>query len=277
MKSELKSIHFADKLFFSDLDGTILDHETYSSDKSMEGINLLSKNDIPLILVSSKTFQEMKEISADFSLHYPFIFENGGGIGFCSKNEYEFILLGLSSDELYSYKDMMQDYFKSKIKMFRDMSIPEIVDLTHLSYASAKKAAAREASQPFVFVDNKEVNNSEIECFNKAFYKNDISLTKGGRFYHLISAKTSKGKAIKYLIDNIGSSKNIITGSAGDSYNDFAMFEATHFPFLVKKATLCEGTSFEKDIMYTTSQGPEGFSEAVKIFLKRVNDNEIGT
>ncbi|HQO03860.1 MAG TPA: HAD hydrolase family protein [Spirochaetota bacterium] len=67
------------KLLFSDLDGTILDFHTYSCEKSLPGISLCREHGIPLILVSSKTFDEMADIHCRLGLDAPFVFENGGG------------------------------------------------------------------------------------------------------------------------------------------------------------------------------------------------------
>lgn len=53
------------KIVFTDLDGTLLDHNTYSYTEASEGMQLLNENDIPLILVSSKTYSEIKELHQD--------------------------------------------------------------------------------------------------------------------------------------------------------------------------------------------------------------------
>jgi hypothetical protein len=47
---------------FSDLDGTLLDHETYSFDAARPGLDALKSRGIPLILASSKTRAEMQDL-----------------------------------------------------------------------------------------------------------------------------------------------------------------------------------------------------------------------
>ncbi len=91
------------KVLFSDLDGTILDHHTYSYSESVEGINILKDQNVPLVLVSSKTFPEMKEIHKELELNHPFIFENGGGIAYPEaqgNDEYKVTQSGESLDIL---------------------------------------------------------------------------------------------------------------------------------------------------------------------------------
>ena len=46
-------------LIFSDLDATLLDHNTYSFQEALPALQLIRKRKIPLILSSSKTYDEM--------------------------------------------------------------------------------------------------------------------------------------------------------------------------------------------------------------------------
>lgn len=49
-------------LIFTDLDGTLLDHETYKFDEAKEMLDFIKQNDIPLIIVTSKTKDEVIEL-----------------------------------------------------------------------------------------------------------------------------------------------------------------------------------------------------------------------
>jgi HAD superfamily hydrolase (TIGR01484 family) len=64
---------------FSDLDGTLLDHETYSFDAARPGLDALKSRGIPLILASSKTRAEMQDLAPQLGAA-GLIFENGGGL-----------------------------------------------------------------------------------------------------------------------------------------------------------------------------------------------------
>jgi mannosyl-3-phosphoglycerate phosphatase len=68
------------KIVFSDLDGTLLDHETYSYEKAKNSLELLKKEEIPLILCTSKTRGEIEFWREKIDNKDPFISENGGGI-----------------------------------------------------------------------------------------------------------------------------------------------------------------------------------------------------
>jgi len=69
-------------IIFTDLDATLLDHDTYQFDAARPALERVRQEAIPLILTSSKTFEEMVEWHHRLGLTDPFIFENGGGLAF---------------------------------------------------------------------------------------------------------------------------------------------------------------------------------------------------
>ena len=68
-------------LIFSDLDGTFLNHNTYSYGSLKNYINNLDL-EFELIFVTSKTFGEIIEIQNKLNINHPFIPENGACIFF---------------------------------------------------------------------------------------------------------------------------------------------------------------------------------------------------
>lgn len=50
------------RLVFTDLDGTLLDHETYSFAPAAEALAALKARGVPLVLASSKTAAEIAEL-----------------------------------------------------------------------------------------------------------------------------------------------------------------------------------------------------------------------
>ena len=67
-------------LIFTDLDGSLLDAETYSFDAACEALAEIRLRDYPLILASSKTRVEMLELQAVLGIRSPFICENGAAL-----------------------------------------------------------------------------------------------------------------------------------------------------------------------------------------------------
>ncbi len=67
-------------LIFTDLDGTLLDHDTYGYGDALPALELVKKRNVPLVLCTSKTREETSELRDELGLSHPFITENGGGI-----------------------------------------------------------------------------------------------------------------------------------------------------------------------------------------------------
>lgn len=67
-------------LFFSDLDATLLDSDTYEATGAMEAIAQLKHKGIPLVFCSSKTFEEQRFYQQKLGIHAPFIVENGSAV-----------------------------------------------------------------------------------------------------------------------------------------------------------------------------------------------------
>jgi len=65
---------------FSDLDGTLLDHDTYSFDDARPALERLGHAGVPLVLCTSKTRAEVEPLREALDNDSPFIVENGGAI-----------------------------------------------------------------------------------------------------------------------------------------------------------------------------------------------------
>ena len=65
---------------FTDLDGSLLDGETYSFESATQALKALRMRNIPLILVSSKTRAEMEPLRRRLNHRDPFIVENGAAV-----------------------------------------------------------------------------------------------------------------------------------------------------------------------------------------------------
>ena len=59
------------------MDGTFLDHYTYSYDKAIPAVKKIIKNKIPLVFVSSRVRNEINLYYKKIRIKYPFISENG--------------------------------------------------------------------------------------------------------------------------------------------------------------------------------------------------------
>ena len=260
-------------IIFSDLDGTLLDHKTYAWKEAQPALNLCKGLRIPVVLVSSKTRAEMDSLRRKMSISSPFISENGGGIFFPD----EFVekppletsfdkglwkwALGLPYMHLTKCLHEIREELEWNIKGFSDMSIEEISQLTGLDRETSRLAAMREFDEPFIISEKKCLDKKALL---KAAGKRGLTVTCGGRFYHL-QGKNDKGKAMEKIISwySHGHGK-IFSIALGDSPNDFSMLERANFPVLIRSQQQFPDLK-EKipRLKITREMGPKGWNTAV--------------
>jgi len=258
------------KIVFSDLDGTILDHNTYSTGESKNIIELLGKKKIPLIFCTSKTFAENEFFRKELGNSDPFIVENGGAI-YIPENYFSFQFPYTRKLKNYFVIDFgpkrevlleAMDDLKSEgieVRSFVNMSFEEIAEDADLSLEMAQLAKEREFTMPFKLLDESKIN--ELKKFARA---HDLNLTKGGRYFHLMG-KFDKGEAVRKLSTLFKKEFNKIeTIGFGDSQNDFEMLEAVDNGFLVGKI---DGKYASNKFPHAEGIGPGGFSKKMTELL----------
>ena len=67
-------------VIYTDLDGTLLDHVTYTFHPALDALEFVEKKNVPLIICTSKTRLEIEFYRKLLHNKEPFISENGGGI-----------------------------------------------------------------------------------------------------------------------------------------------------------------------------------------------------
>ncbi len=65
-------------VIFTDLDGTLLDHNNYTFEPATRCLEFIRTRNIPLIFTSSKTAIEIEDLCVRTNLYHPYIAENGG-------------------------------------------------------------------------------------------------------------------------------------------------------------------------------------------------------
>ena len=234
-------------LIFSDLDGTFLNHNTYSYGSLKNYINNLDL-EFELIFVTSKTFEEILEIQNKLNINHPFIAENGACIFFppgylkLTKNTQENFFI---HNNYYCYKiskfkseDLIKilSDFKKKYKFcfYSEFSNESLCELTNLKLREAENSKNRLFTNPIFWKDtNEKLLNFKCDVMK---INKGLKILKGGRFLH-ISDNYNKAKAVKNFIKTIKSISNdrFLTVSLGDSENDICMLESTDYSCIVKR------------------------------------------
>ena len=267
---------------FTDLDGTLLDAETYSWAAATPALEALRARGIPVILVSSKTRAEIEPLRCKLGHRDPFIVENGAAVfvpqglftfpleRVRSKSPYDVIELGMPYYMLRDVLKQIEDAVETPLRGFGDLSVDDIMQLTGLSRTEATLAKIREYDEPYLL----EGPRTLIEEVCRQIVIRGLKWTKGGRLYHL-TGDNDKGEAatlllrcyrrqqrLQYQTDRIESI------GIGDSVNDLSLLAVVDHPILVQKA---DG-SFDPDIslpqlIRAPGIGPAGWNTAVLTLL----------
>ncbi|TRZ85168.1 mannosyl-3-phosphoglycerate phosphatase, partial [bacterium] len=158
-------------IIFTDLDGSLLNHEDYSFEEAMPSIGRIKRAGIPLIITTSKTRPEVEHLQQEMGIREPFIVENGGGIFFPRgyrnlmiengerQEDYTLICIGTRYSMVRRFLKKTGSRFD--IKGFGDLTTEEISGLTGLSPDRAEMAKAREFTEP-ILLERPEV----IDCLS---------------------------------------------------------------------------------------------------------------
>lgn len=255
---------------FTDLDGTLLDHETYSFEEALPALGLLRDRDIPLVVCSSKTRAEIEHLRRRLQNTHPFTSENGGGVFIPSgyfdippdsynveeEGGYQVIRLGARYADLRkALEELRGEGFD--VRGFGDMTAEEVSALTGLSRQEAAMAKERDFDEPFVY------KGAELKPFIEAIEAKGFHYTKG-RLLHILG-DSSKGGAVDILIDLYRRKHGeIVTIALGDSPNDREMLERADYAVIVRKPDgSCDPALDIRGVIRADGIGPAGWNKAI--------------
>lgn len=265
-------------LIFTDLDGTLLDHHTYSFKPALPSLKALKEKNIPLIICTSKTRAEIEKWRLELDNDHPFISENGGAIfipkgyfsyKFCferEKDNYFIVELGTPYVRLREILNRIRQSLQLELKGFGDLSIDEVANLCGFSPEEARLAKKREYDEPFLLDEE-----SAIKKIQEKARLSNLQVTRGGRFFHLMG-ENDKGEAFKLLTDIYRENKEyIVTIALGDSLNDLPMLRAADHPVLVQKPDGSYAPEVKlPNLHLAPGAGPAGWNEAVQELLNKL-------
>lgn len=255
-------------IIFTDLDGTLLDHHSYSWQAAQAALQQLQSQQVPLILCTSKTAAEVSKLHQELNLTTPYIVENGAGI-ILPGNDEPAHFFGTTYSGLI---DLVQQLRKNKgyrFKGFNDFSISEVMKETGLKRADAELAKQRLCSEPIRWEDSQDA----LVKFRTDLAANDLQLLRGGRFYHVLSQAADKGTALRWLLHHYPGKEhtNWYSVALGDGPNDQSMLEAADLAVVIPAASgLCPEPKNTPTI-YAQEPGPSGWNQAVLEILKQHN------
>ena len=257
-------------LIFTDLDGTLLDLETYSAEKVRKHVKKLKEAGYSIIFCSSKTWAEQVFYQDLLDLNESLIVENGSGLFLPKETELFFseetqiaharkvIRLGRRYDEIVKIITSCEEISKSSFKCYNKLSIKEIAEITGLDYEAAKKAKTRDFSETIFDADTA---SESFQRFEKEILSRGLQCMPGSRFITIIDQKSNKGLAVSLMIEMYKRKyPKVRTIGIGDSRNDLEMLEVVDFPYLVKKPDNSWAAIQVENLTKISAVGPDGWN-----------------
>ncbi|ASK88345.1 HAD-IIB family hydrolase [Sphingorhabdus sp. SMR4y] len=266
-------------VIFTDLDGTLLDHHSYSAKPADALAASLSRQSLAEIIpVTSKTHAELlclqREIPLPFSLC---VTENGsvihgpdsyfpGDDGRSGR-----LTLGMAYPAILDQIGKMPGSLRRHFRGFADMSVHEVVDATGLAVDDARRAKDRQATEPFLWSGT----DGELETLATIVAESGLRIQRGGRFYHLTGHAT-KEQAMAQIIETIAGHKpdcDLVSIALGDGPNDLAMIEAADFGVIMPNPQGVTIISTRPAVRTAPVPGPAGWVTAVTEILAELGLN----
>ena len=243
-------------LVVTDLDGTLLDHHTYSHTPAKALLKALRDARIPVIANTSKTRAEWLPLAAELGNQDPFVVENGSAI-FLPDGETG--VFGIPRETILEILAPMRGRYR--FKSYADWNTADIMARTGLDRESAELSARRDFSEPLEWHGSEEEN----AAFRLELENHGLTTLRGGRFLHVLG-RTDKGKAVDFLRARAAPGTTVI--ALGDGPNDIAMLRAADIGIVIKSPT-GHGLDFtsEHRVIRSTLEGPEGWVETLKPLL----------
>ena len=271
-------------LIFTDLDGSLLDHHTYSYAPAQALLTQLDAYGVPVIPTTSKTRAELELLRQQLRNAHPFVVENGAAV-FCPEFYFEQLPEDVISYAGYSVKQFVANrvYWQTQLAQldpdlqqafisFGQADLSDIQNMTGLPEQSAQLAAQREFGEPLKWLGD-EANLKRLVA---KLHEMGASVLQGGRFVH-VSGDCDKGKALRWLEQIFYRQypdRELVTIALGDSQNDIAMLEAADHAVMIKSPVHdypIYKTNKVQDVYATEQYGPQGWAEGISRILQLRN------
>lgn len=261
---------------FSDLDGTLLDHQTYAFDAALPALAALSARQIPLVLATSKTGAEVAPLRAALgAAHWPALVENGagllapepsvvsetaGGTGRTARD----LCAHPTHPRIRAALDALPNKMRAQFNGFSDWGPAEVARRTGLPLPEAERACARDYSEPGIF----EGDAIARAAFIDALAAHGVKAQSGGRFLTL-TLGADKAQRMREALALLGfpnrSAVHVL--ALGDGENDIALLEAADAGVVVANPAHAPLPPLvgerEGRITRTKAIGPAGWNEVV--------------
>jgi mannosyl-3-phosphoglycerate phosphatase len=223
----LSMVETENLIVFSDLDGTLLDHDSYTFEEAKPALEGLKERGVPLILASSKTAAEIIPLRAELGFAgCEAIVENGAGILERGVSE---VTGSTRHAEILAILDNLPTVARARFSGFSQWSSNEVAARTGLDPDAARAARIRQFSE----VGTWSGTAGELAEFRSRLSAEGLSVQQGGRFVS-ISFGADKAARMETIADRYRQSgKSLFIVALGDAPNDIAMLEAADLGIII--------------------------------------------
>jgi mannosyl-3-phosphoglycerate phosphatase len=260
---------------FTDLDGTLLDHSSYSFEAARPALEALLARRIPVVICTSKTRAEVEDVRTRLDNNDPFIVENGGAAlvpaGYFpfavpegrESGRYTAVEFGVPYAKLRQAFVRIRAELGAELRGFGDMTVDEVARLCGFSRREAELARRREYDEPVVIKGDVTTGD-----FTAAAARLGLRTIRGARFFHL-TGNNDKGRAVRALRALYERDRGPVrTVGIGDSPNDLPLLESVDVPVLVQKPDGAYEPAIRlPGLVRAPGPGPVGWNAAVRVLL----------
>ncbi|MCP8686092.1 HAD-IIB family hydrolase [Marinobacterium sedimentorum] len=269
-------------LISTDLDGTLLDHYSYSAMAAEPALQRLRQLQIPWVLNTSKTLAELEPLRRQLDNSHPFVVENGAAVyipldsplapelALDPGGRYRRKTFGPSRRRiLLALEPLSRRY---RFTGFAALTSERLAGLTGLAPDAARQAMSRQFTEPLIWEDSR----SALEDFASELSLLNFQVQRGGRFTHVMG-RCDKAEAMTWLVEQYQAlwNEKVTSMALGDGHNDVGMLQQADIAVLVRSpAQAPPEVPGRSDVLLTEQPGPAGWNDAVCATLQRL---ELGT
>ena len=258
-------------IIFTDLDGSLLDKDTFEFHEIKDYFRDLVSKGIKIIPNSSKTKAELSNFNKQYNLNLSFIAENGSsihGLNLIHENLPNNIFLSRTVDEIYKiYNQNVTDNLKEKVTFILNLKSNEQQEIFGLSLEKMSLAIKRDHSIPIQF----NGTESEKKEFIKIMKNSGLTIQTGGRIMNVcdnVNKSVAMSEAIRLMTKELDN--EIITIGVGDNENDIEMIKMTDYPCLVKNENFDSSLINIDNLIKSDEPSPNGWSDVIKTALQKI-------
>jgi mannosyl-3-phosphoglycerate phosphatase family protein len=275
-------------LVVTDLDGSLLDHDTYSCKPALPMLEQLDALRIPVVFASSKTRAEILALRAELGNEHPFIVENGAAAlipdryfthppkGCVERDGYWVRDLAPARSTWTTLLDSLRGRFPGAFQDFSTAGVDGIMAMTGLSRDAAARANEREYSEPVQW----RGTDAGLDAFLAAVREGGARALRGGRFIS-IAGDADKGRAWLWLREAYAlaaGGAQIYDLGLGDGQNDVPLLEVTRTaaPIPAQGRPLPALERDEGVLLASGLYGPEAWAHSTREWLRGLYGKALG-